>query len=220
VLDRSLRRRSLLRAGAVAGALAMTGLPTMALADKDDKDEKDAAKKIRKAHQFDVSGATAGGAKFTGKLRIMKFEVVQGAPNKLMANGHLSGKFRNLAGEVIATLDEAAFTTEVKAINPSGGAARASGVTAQAIPPPEGCTILHLVLSPLQLNLLGLFLTIVDTITLDLTAVPGGGLLGDLLCAVTNLLANLDLAALLGNLPLLGQLLTALNDLFDALNNL
>jgi hypothetical protein len=45
------------------------------------------------------------------------------------------------------------------------------------------CSVLHLELAPINLNLLGLH---VDTsaICLDLTATPGGGLLGDLLCGL------------------------------------
>ena len=49
---------------------------------------------------------------------------------------------------------------------------------------PEGvCSILHLELAPIHLALLGVF---VDTspICLDLTAMEGGGLLGDLLCGL------------------------------------
>ena len=50
------------------------------------------------------------------------------------------------------------------------------------------CPILHLVLGPLDLNLLGLVVHL-DTIVLDLTAIPGAGdLLGNLLCAIVGLL--------------------------------
>jgi hypothetical protein len=73
----------------------------------------------------------------------------------------------------------------------------ASGISAQQIPIPNGCTVLHLVLGPLQLNLLGLVVTIPDPVTVDITAVPGGGLLGDLLCAIANLLGGIDLNAIL-----------------------
>jgi hypothetical protein len=50
------------------------------------------------------------------------------------------------------------------------------------------CEILNLVLGPIDLNLLGLEV-FVDTITINITAVPGpGNLLGNLLCAVAGLL--------------------------------
>ena len=71
------------------------------------------------------------------------------------------------------------------------------------------CNILHLVLGPLHLDLLGLVVDL-NRVVLDITAVPGGGLLGDLLCAVANLL-NGGLTGLLGQLTdLLNQILAAL----------
>lgn len=52
----------------------------------------------------------------------------------------------------------------------------------------NSCPILHLILGPIHLNLLGLNVT-TNQIVLDITAVPGAGnLLGNLLCAVANLL--------------------------------
>jgi hypothetical protein len=56
------------------------------------------------------------------------------------------------------------------------------------------CEILSLSLGPLDLNLLGLRVELDDCangpVTLDITAIPGGGLLGDLLCGVSNLLGG------------------------------
>ncbi len=50
------------------------------------------------------------------------------------------------------------------------------------------CTILHLVLGPLDLNVLGLMVHL-DRVVLDITAQAGpGNLLGNLLCAVAHLL--------------------------------
>lgn len=50
------------------------------------------------------------------------------------------------------------------------------------------CSILNLVVGPVNLNLLGLQIT-TDQIVLNITALPGAGnLLGNLLCDVTNLL--------------------------------
>ena len=62
------------------------------------------------------------------------------------------------------------------------------------------CNVLHLVLGPLDLNLLGLVVHL-DRVVLDITAVPAGGLLGQLLCDVANLL-NGGLGGLLGQLGL------------------
>lgn len=56
------------------------------------------------------------------------------------------------------------------------------------------CEILSLSLGPLDLNLLGLRVQLDNCangpVTLDITAIPGGGLLGDLLCGLNNLLNN------------------------------
>ena len=51
------------------------------------------------------------------------------------------------------------------------------------------CPILNLSLGPIDLSLLGLNVN-TSRICLDITATPGGGLLGDLLCSVANLLAG------------------------------
>jgi hypothetical protein len=70
------------------------------------------------------------------------------------------------------------------------------------------CPILHLVLGPLNLNLLGLNVTL-NQVILDITAIPGpGNLLGNLLC---------DIAGLLNPG---GALTGALQGLAAALNNL
>ena len=61
------------------------------------------------------------------------------------------------------------------------GAARAAQV------PGLACRVLSLVLGPLDLNLLGLRVQL-NQVNLLITAIPGGGLLGDLLCGVANLL--------------------------------
>lgn len=61
-------------------------------------------------------------------------------------------------------------------------------LAASNTPSHNTCPILHLVVGPIRLNLLGLIVT-TNQIVLDITAVPGAGnLLGNLLCAVANLL--------------------------------
>ena len=73
-------------------------------------------------------------------------------------------------------------------------------LTPEATATPGACPILNLALGPINLSLLGLN---VDTspICLDITAQRGGGLLGDLLCGVANLLnGGIDLGTILGGL--------------------
>ena len=66
-------------------------------------------------------------------------------------------------------------------------------ITATASRAPVGtrqnCGILNLALGPINLNLLGLQVN-TSPICLTITAYQGGGLLGDLLCSVANLLNN------------------------------
>jgi hypothetical protein len=56
-------------------------------------------------------------------------------------------------------------------------------VAAQA-PPPAVCPILELTLGPLHLDLLGLVIDL-NRVHLTITATPGGGILGDLLCSLS-----------------------------------
>ena len=90
-------------------------------------------------------------------------------------------------------------------------------LTPQAGPTPGACPILNLALGPINLSLLGLN---VDTseICLDITAQRGGGLLGDLLCGIANLLnGGLNLGDILGQLSP-QQLGTLTNGLTQLLN--
>jgi len=91
--------------------------------------------------------------------------------------------------------------------------------------PTTGCPVLNLSLGPIDLNLLGLVVQ-TSPICLDITAIPGGGLLGDLLCSVANLLnGGLNLSQILSGVGLpgtpglttnqIGGLLGGLTDLLN-----
>lgn len=129
-----------------------------------------------------VTGTLANGGTFAGTLNITRF-VNQGGT--LAAVGTLSGTLTNAAGAAVGTVTNVPVTVPVAA---------ASGT----------CQILNLVLGPLDLNLLGLMVHL-NQVVLNITAQSGSGnLLGNLLCAVANLLnggAPLGtLAGLLNNL--------------------
>jgi hypothetical protein len=81
----------------------------------------------------------------------------------------------------------------------------------RVVPTQLACDVLNLVLGPLSLNLLGLQVDL-NQVVLDITAVPGAGLLGDLLCAVVNLLN--PLGSLFAILEALNNLLNFFNGLF------
>jgi hypothetical protein len=140
-----------------------------------------------------VRGTSADGSKFNGQFTVTKFQPATGnnaAVSPFEAVGDLNGKL----------------------IHPGQGAAAQdvsqSGVAMPAAVTQAGCEILDLVLGPLDLNLLGLVVHL-DTVHLNITAVPGqGNLLGNLLCAIAGLLdPNGTISDLLQFLNLLNQLL-------------
>lgn len=132
-----------------------------------------------------VTGTIDGGGTFTGTLELTEFVVRSGT---LYAQGLLSGTLTDAAGETIGTVTDLRVQLPVTQI---------SGT----------CEILHLELGPLDLELLGLVVHL-DKVVLDITAEQGGGLLGNLLCAVANLLDNGG--SLSGIARLLNRILDAL----------
>ena len=138
--------------------------------------------------------ANAGGV-FNGILKVTHV-AVDSATGALSAAGTLSGTLTNAAGQVIGTVTNQAVSNIPLA-----------SVTGS-------CTILTLNLGPLDLNLLGLMVHL-NQVVLNITAQPGpGNLLGNLLCAVANLLNGGNLTNLLTQLTgLLNQILGALGGL-------
>lgn len=130
-----------------------------------------------------ITGTTANGGTFLGNLAINRFAVQNG---NLVAIGTLTGTLTDALGNVLGSVTQAV----------------AVPVTAQGT-----CDILHLTLGPLDLNLLGLMVHL-DRVVLDITAQQGGGLLGDLLCSVADLLNNNSSLTALANL--LNNILRAL----------
>ena len=98
-------------------------------------------------------------------------------------------------GTPLSTEQQVAIPTSASALGLQSGATTAIAAPTPAavtpIPVPAGCPVLHLVLGPLNLNLLGLTI-VLQQVTLDIVAVPGpGNLLGNLLCGLVNLLNGL-----------------------------
>ncbi len=111
----------------------------------------------------DVLGGTGT---FVGSLTLNSFKVVNGA---LVAVGTLTGTLTDSLGNVLGTITQP-VTLPVGNLSAT-------------------CQVLHLELGPLDLNLLGLMVHL-DKVVLDITAQQGGGLLGDLLCSLADLLNN------------------------------
>ena len=144
-----------------------------------------------------ITGEAKNGKPFTGTFTIKKFVQRQG---QAYAVGTLKGTLKNRR-----------VTRRGVALPASLAPAAAAAAAAQPplpVPTPGACTILNLTLGPINLNLLGLRIA-TNEIRLLIEAVPGAGnLLGNLLCAITNLLNP----PALNNTPL-GQLVQILNAL-------
>jgi hypothetical protein len=148
-----------------------------------------------------VTGTTDDGRTVTGTFTPRKFQAVN---NELVAKGTLEGTITG--GDKAPRTFHRSVTMPVEDVvtgAPSGGQAVGT------------CDILNLVLGPLDLNILGLEIHL-DTVVLDIVANPAGGLLGDLLCAVANLLDGAGgLGGVIGNL--LNQLIGFLEDILGQL---
>jgi hypothetical protein len=142
-----------------------------------------------------ITGTALGGAQiFNGTFRLKD---LTHSATKVMAEGQLTGLLGNRKINTAVTKMPVALVPQTAAAS----TAAAPGAAA----PTLVCPILNLVLGPLHLNLLGLVVDL-NTVVLNITAIPGAGnLLGNLLCAVANLL---NLPAFL---PALTQLLAAIN---------
>jgi hypothetical protein len=136
-----------------------------------------------------MSGTTAAGDAFTGVFRIANFAVQNG---QIVAQGTLTGTLTNATSGATQSVTQA--------------------ISAPLVGASASCQILSLTLGPLDLNLLGLQVHL-NQVVLNITAQPGpGNLLGNLLCAVANLLNGGG-----GLSTLLTQLTNLLNQILGAL---
>jgi hypothetical protein len=115
---------------------------------------------------------------FEGVFTLTQF-ITQGGG--LLGVGTLTGTLTGALGDVLGTVTDLPIQLPLTLID-------------------GACDILHLELGPLDLDLLGLVVHL-DKVVLDITAQPGGGLLGDLLCSIAGLLeGNGNALGLLRNL--------------------
>lgn len=137
------------------------------------------------ASPFGGYGTTVVGSfnkygKVTGHFKPLRSFVRNGTT---VVQGNLMATLRRGDGQLVG---HAVRHDVVLPVNAPGAHKQQSAMAAQA----ASCTILHLVLGPLDLNLLGLKVHL-DRVVLDITADSGSGnLLGNLLCAVAHLLDN------------------------------
>jgi hypothetical protein len=151
-----------------------------------------------------ISATSADQGSFVGALEIKRFIVVG---EGVVALGTLTGTLTDEAGVMTGIVRNVSLPLQL----PSS-AARAAGdpAAAEAVVIQQTCDILHLVLGPLHLDLLGLIVDL-NQVQLDITADPAGGLLGALLCAIAGLLGQSPLT------PLLEQLVGLLNQIIAIL---
>jgi len=132
----------------------------------------------------DVTGTLTGGT-FAGTVQITEFALQNG---ELVVSGVANGVAT--VGGVATNIVNQAFTTSATLVSPN-----------------QVCDILFLDLGPLFLDVLGLTVDL-SQIVLDINAVPGpGNLLGNLLCAVVNLLNGGNISGLLNLLDLINRIL-------------
>jgi hypothetical protein len=136
------------------------------------------------AQTVPVTGQAKNGKQFTGTYTIRRFIERDG---QAWAVGTLKGKLKH----------RPVVRNGVQM--PASVVAPAAAAQVPPVPTPGACEVLNLVLGPINLNLLGLRVA-TNEIRLLVEAVPGAGnLLGNLLCAITNLLnpsANTPLSQL------------------------
>lgn len=148
-----------------------------------------------------IVGTTKNGRQVTGKFVPMKFSKHNG---NVRARGLLSGVVHNADGTTKTF--SVMRSIRVRSINGAPATARA----ARAVSARATCPVLHLVLGPLDLDLLGLQVHL-DRVVLNIDAQSGAGnLLGNLVCAVAGLLDG-------GLQGLLGRLVTLLNQILGQL---
>ena len=147
-----------------------------------------------------IVGETANGREVNGKFVPLNFTKRNG---KVFVRGLVQGVVHKSDGSTARTFG-VMRTVRVKSIE--GTPIRTTRAAARG----AACDILHLVLGPLDLDLLGLKIHL-NRVVLNIDADPGpGNLLGNLLCAVAGLLDG-GLNGLLGRLTnllnrILGQL--------------
>jgi len=140
------------------------------------------------AYTVPITGTFPGGGTAAGTFTITRFAQSGG---NLVAVGTLTATLTDALGNVVGTVTQS-LTLPVSV----------AGTT---------CEVLHLTLGPLDLNLLGLLVHLNQVVlTIDAQSGPGN-LLGNLLCAVANLLNGPG--PLAGITALLNQILAILSQL-------
>jgi hypothetical protein len=165
--------------------------------------KRDVTRGLVTGEATNFSAPASDGTQFTqGHFVVDQFRMKRGV---LYAVGHLTG---NLSGKTVSR--HVSWPVTAASANETASGPQGFAAAPQQVPTPGACSILTLTLGPLDLNLLGLHVAL-NQVNLLIEAIPAAGnLLGNLLCAVANLL-NGGLGG-----PLAG-LLTAITNLLNGL---
>src|ERR1051326_2926222 len=168
--DTPMTKVSMLTRAVAVGVVSVLSMGTLASVPAEAKDNS-----ATPGLQIPVVGTTSTGGTFAGTATITSFAV---SGNNVVAVGTISGVIDG-AQSVIATFTAPVGIPQTSATAPAAAQAAAA----------SSCDILNLTLGPINLNLLGLVVSIPNPVILNITAVPGAGnLLGNLLCSVAGLL--------------------------------
>jgi hypothetical protein len=203
-----MRLRIVCVAAIASLVIALIGVPAAGAANGTSTPPKTPAPPLYTLH---VTGVAKNGKKFNGTYGIQRFVVATLSGKRgVYALGTLKGRLKGRHVTRYNVLMPASLTG-------SGGSAHDAQATS--------CPVLHLVLGPINLNLLGLVVKIGggtlanQPIVVDITAVPGpGNLLGNLLCDLTNSLNGSGILTTLSTE--LQQLQATLNSLISLLGSL
>lgn len=206
-----MHRKYYPRIGLLAGLLAIVMMTTISTSAEA---KGDVSARQKNAARTGIAAQTA-----TGKLASpVNFTSAAGNFAGVFAPTHFASTTTGKVlarGVLVGTVTKPGQAAEgvSRSVTMQVQSARTPTTTTSAISPTAvpviSCSVLHLVLGPLHLDLLGLVVDL-NRVVLDITAVPAGGLLGQLLCSVANLLSG-------GLSGLLGQLATLLNQILGQL---
>jgi hypothetical protein len=195
---------------ALVAAIACMAIGGTVISDAIAAPGKHAAPTIYKKH---VIGFSNGKQSFSGTYAIQRVIVTtpKGGKRGVYTVGTLTGTLNGHHVSRNNVMTPAHLSN--KGVSGANKSARATGPT---------CQLLNLVLAPINLDLLGLHLTIAGgtptnqvPIFINLTGTQGGGLLGDLLCGIDNALSG-SLGQLVGQLQTLASTIQGILQLLGA----
>jgi len=156
--------------------------------------------------QLPITGTAAGGVSFAGTFDLQKFVVRDG---QVAAVGIVRGTLTGPTGTPLGSALAAPITLPVR-VEPGGPITTVAAPSGAAVAAQATCSVLHLDLGAVNLNLLGLQVA-TQPISLDISG-DAAGPLGHLVCTILDTLNNV-----IGLVDLLNQLLGLLTGLLGAI---